>query len=62
MHSYCSTCAFMYNFTPTDVGIFLVKMCKISYFLYFARADVIAINLEKNISISQLLGNPYYQN
>ena len=52
----------MYNFTPTDVGIFLVKMCKISYFLYFARADVIAINLEKNISISQLLGNPYYQN
>ena len=62
MHGYCNTCAFMYNFTPIDVSVFLVKMCKISYFLYFARTDVIAINLEKNISRSQLLGNLYYQN
>ena len=28
---HCSTCAFMYNFTPTDVGVFLVIMCKINY-------------------------------
>ena len=62
MHGYCNTCAFMYNFTPIYVSVFLVKMCKISYCLYFARTDVIAINLEKNISRSQLLGNPYYQN
>jgi len=37
MHGYCSNCAFMHNFTPTDVGFFFVKMCKITYFLYFAR-------------------------
>ena len=23
MHGYCSTCVFMHNFTPTDVGVFL---------------------------------------
>ena len=26
----------MHNFTLTDVGIFLVKMCKMKGFLYFA--------------------------
>ena len=42
MHGYCSTCAFMHNFTLIDASVILVKMCKISYFLYFARADVVA--------------------
>ena len=37
MHGYCSTCAFIHNCTPIDVGVFFTKMCKISYFLYFAR-------------------------
>ena len=32
MHSYYSSCAFMHNFTHIDVGIFLLKKCKISYF------------------------------
>ena len=36
MHDYCSNCAFMYNFTRTDVGVFLVKMCKMKSFLHFA--------------------------
>ena len=42
MHGYYSTCAFMHNFTPIDVNVILVKMCKISYFLYFAKADMVA--------------------
>ena len=32
-----NTCVFMYNFTFIDVGIFLLKMCKIYYFLFFAK-------------------------
>ena len=36
MHDYYSNCAFMYNFTPTDVCVFLLKMCKIGYFFHFA--------------------------
>ena len=36
MHGYYSNCAFMYNFTPTDVCVFLLKMCKIGYFFHFA--------------------------
>ena len=36
MHDYYNTCAFIYNFTPTDVGIFFLKMCKMNY-LYFAK-------------------------
>ena len=47
MHGYCSTCTFMHNFTLTDVGVFLVTMCKISYFWNFARADVVAL-MEQN--------------
>ena len=46
MHGYCSTYAFMHNFTPTDVGVFLVKMYKMSYFLYFARLALITLLLE----------------
>ena len=37
MNSYYNFCAFMYNFTPIDVGVFFIKMCKITYFLYLAR-------------------------
>ena len=32
MHGYYSSCAFMYNFTPIDIGVFLVKMCKMKCF------------------------------
>ena len=34
MHGYYSNCAFMHNFTPTDVIVFLLKMCKICYFFH----------------------------
>ena len=40
MHNYYSSCAFMHNFTPNDVGVFLVKICKMSCFLYFARLSM----------------------
>ena len=30
-------CAFMHNFTPTDVSFFVVKMCKMKCFLYFTK-------------------------
>ena len=43
MHGYCSTCAFMHNFTPTDVGVFFVKMCISQYFFYFALTDASAL-------------------
>ena len=33
-------CTNLYNFTPTDVGVFGVKMCKKSCFLYFARLSM----------------------
>ena len=32
MHSYCSSCAFMHTFTPTDVSAFLFKICKMRCF------------------------------
>ena len=38
MHGYFSSFAFLYNFTLIDVSFFFwVKMCKMDYFLYFAR-------------------------
>ena len=37
MHSYYSTFVYMHNFANIDVGVFLVKMCKINHFLYFAQ-------------------------
>ena len=43
MHGYYSTCAFMHNFTPTDVGVFLVKMCISQHFFYFALTDASAL-------------------
>ena len=33
----------MHNFTPTDVGDFLVKMYKMKYFLYFATTNVVTL-------------------
>ena len=35
MHGYCSNFVFIHKFTPTDVGDFLLKLCKISYFFHF---------------------------
>ena len=45
MHGYYSIVIYMHNFTSTDVSVFLVKMCKISHFLYFAQfyTDVVAL-------------------
>ena len=38
MHGYYNIFAFMHNFTPTNMGVFfIIKMCKMNYFLYFAR-------------------------
>ena len=36
VHICTVTIALMHNFTPTDVGVFLVRMCKMKGFLYFA--------------------------
>ena len=48
MHGYCSTCAFMDNFTPTDVGVFLLsKYVKWTTFFIlqdFATTDVVALS------------------
>ena len=30
----------LHNFTSIDVGVFWIKMCKKSYFLYFARLSM----------------------
>ena len=37
MHGYRSNCVFMHILTLTDVGVFLVKICKMKSFLHFAR-------------------------
>lgn len=37
MHGYCSIFVHMHNFASTDAGVFLIKMCKINQFLYFAQ-------------------------
>ena len=50
MHGYCSNNAYLYTFTLTDVGIFLVKMCNMMHFLYhtnFATADAVALTMPK---------------
>ena len=36
MHGYCSNCVFIHKFTPTNVGDFLLKLCKSSYLFHFA--------------------------
>ena len=42
MHSNCSIFVNIHNFAPIDVGVFLVKMCKLHTFLHFGRTDVVA--------------------
>ena len=37
IHSYCSNFRYLDNFGLIDVEDFWSKMCKISYFLYFAK-------------------------
>ena len=57
MYNYCSTCAFMHNFTSTNVGIFLVKMCISQHFFYFALADTRALT---NFRSSSTVKNDLY--
>ena len=45
MHGYCSNYAFMHIFTPIDVGVFLVKMCKMKDFFAFCMTLVDALIL-----------------
>ena len=33
-------CILLHNFTPTDMGVFWIKMCKKSCFLYFAKLSM----------------------
>ena len=33
MHDYCSNCVYLHTFAMTDVGFFLINMCKIKHFL-----------------------------
>ena len=48
----------MHNFTPTDVGVFLLKMCKMSTFFFFffsilhnfASTDIVAFREEYKLS------------
>ena len=35
LHGYCSYHVYLHIFTPTNVGIFLLKMCKMGTFFYF---------------------------
>ena len=37
IHSYCNNFGYLDNFNLIDVEDFWSKMCKISYFLYFAK-------------------------
>ena len=37
IHNYCSNFGYLENFNLTDVEDFCGKMCKICYFLYFAK-------------------------
>ena len=36
MHSYYSNFGYIQTYAPTNVGVFLVKMCKTNLFFYFA--------------------------
>ena len=53
--SYHNNCAFMHKFTPTDMGVFLFKICKMStffpfctIFIYFI-SKMLHINASKNV-------------
>ena len=45
IYNYCSNNENLHNFSSTDVGQFLGKMCKIVYFFYFGRTNVVAFRL-----------------
>ena len=54
MHSYCNSCAFMHNFTPTNVGVFWSKCVKSLTFCIlqdYATIDMGALIREKNYFI-----------
>ena len=57
MHGHCSICIIMHNFTPTDVGVFLVKMCKMKEFLYYRKVSTNWCGCSYNLQIAIL----YYQ-
>ena len=44
MHDYCSKCANIHIFTPTNAGSFKGKLCKFYHFLYFRSISVDAHN------------------
>ena len=43
MHNYCSIFVNIHNFALIDMGVYLVKMCKIHTFLHFGSIDVVAL-------------------
>ena len=43
MYGYCNTCTFIHNFTPTDVGVFRVKMCISQHYFYLALTNASAL-------------------
>ena len=49
MHGYCSKCVNIHSFRETDVEDFWGKMCKIGWFLHFAKfytsTDVDALSM-----------------
>ena len=61
MHGYCSNYVFMHIFTPTNVGVFLVKMCKMNDFCIlqdFAPTDVNA--LKAHISWTLIINSFFF--
>ena len=47
MYGYCNTCAFMHNFTPTDVDFFCSKCVKLTTFCIlqnYAQSDAITLS------------------
>ena len=64
MHSYCNTCAFMHNFTFTDVGVFFfflgskwVKWGVFSTLQEFLSIDMDALRLDLVMTSSFLHGS-----
>ena len=43
MHNYCCNIVYIQCYIPTNVGCFLVTMCKTYCFFYFAHTDAIAL-------------------
>ena len=45
MYNYCNKCVNIHNFRMIDVRDFLSKICKIYYFLYFAKFYINALTI-----------------